>query len=72
MIEVRCCCEPENLIGHVPEEEGLKAGLVLRETEPEGFAFDSNHDEEAVRRIPGFEEARGPKGPKTWKKTWKK
>lgn len=75
MHEVRCCCNADNLIGTVPEEAGLAAGLQLRELEEGGVAFDSNHNEEAVRNIPGFQEATSSAS-KTWKKTgtktWKK
>jgi hypothetical protein len=72
MTEVRCCCSPENLIGYVPEEAGREAGLELRELDDGTFAFDSNHDADAVREIPGFTEAAHKPGTKTWKKTWRK
>lgn len=72
MIEVRCCCDPSNLIGLLPQEVGEKAGLCLRELEEGGVAFDSNHDADAVRALPGFTAACEPEGKKTWKKTWRK
>ena len=81
--EVLCCCDPNNCVGYVPKEEGEKAGLVLRELEDGGEAFDSNHNEEAVKKIPGFKgpdtawngistrdvfAGKKPAGTKTWKK----
>ena len=72
MEEVRCCCEPDNLIGYVPREAGEAAGLTLRELEPEGMAFDSNHDADAVREIPGFLDASAATSSRLPGKTWKK
>lgn len=51
LTEVRCCCNPENLIGYVPEHTD---GLLLREMTDGSRAFDSNHNAEAVRKLPGF------------------
>ena len=67
LTEVRCCCNPENLIGFLPSHT---EDLTLRELDDGTFAFDSNHDEALVRNLPGFVEAgpRKPKGPKTWRK----
>lgn len=70
-VDVLCCCNPSNCIGNVPEDAGREAGLQLRELEQGGFAFDSNHDADAVREIPGFTEGSISAGKKTWKKTWK-
>lgn len=86
MIEVRCCCVPENLIGFLPEG----AGLPLRETEDAegniGVAYSSEERPlTEIRGMAGFVEAGGPKRtwakprPKTWRekpkpkpKTWRK
>lgn len=77
MTEVLCCCDPNNLVGVVPTQAGLDAGLQLRDLEEGGQAFDSNDNPAAVRDIPGFVPpenivARKTTGTKTWKKTWKK
>lgn len=74
MTEVRCCCDPSNLMGHVPEISGIAAGLVLRELEDGGLAFsgeDVGHKQ--IAAIPGFTptDTRGlhkKGGKKTWKK----
>lgn len=67
LTEVRCCCNPENLIGYLPSDT---EDLTLRELTDGTFAFDSNHDADTVRSLPGFIEAgpKKPKGPKTWRK----
>lgn len=71
--DVRCCCNPSNLIGSVPTQVGLNAGLVVRELEQGGSAFDSNDNEELIRLMPDFEPPVEVQGAtKTWKKTWKK
>ncbi len=71
--EVRCCCDPDNLIGLIPKEVGLEEGLALRELEDGGEAFDSDDDADRVRAMPGFQEAvHKPGGGKSWKKTWRK
>jgi len=51
----------------------LNAGLVVRELEQGGSAFDSNDNEELIRLMPDFEPPVEVQGAtKTWKKTWKK
>lgn len=70
LTEVRCCCNPSNLIGFLPSDT---PDLALRELNEGGFAFDSNHDEDAIRRRPGFVPASQEEASKkTWKKTWRK
>ena len=70
LTEVRCCCNPSNLIGFLP---GDTDDLELRELNDGTFAFDSNHDEDGIRSRPNFVPAEaGQKSPKTWKKTWRK
>lgn len=70
LTEVRCCCEPSNLIGFLPSTTD---DLTLRELHDGTFAFDSDHDEDGIRSRPDFvPAAAGPKKPKTWKKTWRK
>lgn len=71
MIEVLCCCKPENVIGMLPEG----APLILRDTEYEdgtfaGHAYDSHGlSENAIRALPGFMEAGTKRKPhKTWRK----
>ena len=72
LVEVRCCCQPDNLVGHISYDVGIEHGLQLRETEPFGFAFDTNHDAEGVKALPTFTENKTV----TWRqgtvKTWKK
>ena len=72
MIEVRCCCKPENLIGQLPEG----AVLPLRELDDGTIAYSSEgHAEEEIRAMPGFQRyvASGRGGTKkTWRKTWRK
>lgn len=75
MTEVRCCCDPDNLLGHLPESDGLAAGLKLRELDDGSKAFDSNDNEDFVKSLPTFEPAVGSSESKTWKegkKTWRK
>jgi hypothetical protein len=69
MKEVRCCCQPENLIGYLPDDTD---DLNLRELSDGTFAFDSNHQEDLIREREDFVPAQAGKSkPKTWKKTWK-
>lgn len=76
MTEVRCCCNPSNLLGHVPMEAGEAAGLILRELQDDTMAFSGEGRPHAsLSEIPGFERSplqAMPHGPKTWKKTWRK
>lgn len=67
MIEVRCCCTPENLIGHVPYEAGVNAHLELRELDDGSHAF-SSEERQDIETIPGFRPARKPGGRRTWRK----
>lgn len=69
LTEVRCCCQPENLLGFLPSET---EDLELRELNDGTFAFDSDHDEDGIRQRPEFVPYNGPKSPKTWRKTWRK
>ncbi len=65
-MEIRCCCTPENLIGHVPHNEGIKAGLELRELDDGSHAFSSEGVE--IDQIPGFERDNRKGGKKTWRR----
>lgn len=62
MIEVRCCCEPENLIGLLPE--GMD--LPLRELDDGTFAYEAHGMTETQILAAG-----GRKGKKGRRKTWK-
>ena len=43
LVEVRCCCHPENLIGYVTFADGAEAGLQLFQTEsPDCVLLDYN------------------------------
>ena len=67
MTEIRCCCTPENLIGHVPMSAGTAAGLQLRELDDGSYAF-SSEERTDIDRIPGFERDNRKGGKKTWRK----
>ena len=74
MTEVRCCCNPSNLMGHVPEHSGIAAGLGLRELDDGTMAFSGEgFGHRRIAAIPGFSQAdtRGlhkKGGKKTWRK----
>lgn len=70
LVEIRCCCKPENLIGYLPSTSNLE----LRQLQDDTWAFSSNDDEEGVRAMLGFVEAetKDMSSKVTWKKTWKK
>lgn len=69
LTEVRCCCNPSNLIGYLPSEI---TDYELRELDDGTFAFDSNHEEDIIRSRPDFVAFNENTGRKTWRKTWKK
>ena len=74
-MEVRCCCTPENLIGHLPVPTAFLSVLPIRELEDGTFAYSSdNRLVEEIQLMPGFIEPepesihkKGGKG-KSWKK----
>ena len=74
LTEVRCCCNPTNLMGHVSEHLGIAAGLGLRELDDDTVAFSGEGlGHKQIAAIPGFTPAdtRGlhkKGGKKTWKK----
>ena len=76
MTEVRCCCDPSNLMGHVPEHSGMAAGLGLQELDDGTMAFSGEgRDLGTLGAISGFEAAPRSlhrKGGKGGKKTWRK
>lgn len=66
-MEVRCCCEPGNLLGEIDYWEGLEAGLKPRELDDGTYAFPSHGTD--VNTIPGFVRTnKGKGGKKTWRK----
>ena len=73
-MNIHCCCTPENVLGEIDTEEGLKNGLSIRQLDDLSFAFSS--EERPVSEfesIPTFRKARrGSGGKKTWRKTWRK
>lgn len=81
LVEVRCCCNPERLVGFLPFSVGQHHGLTLRELDDNaGYAFDietiagsfaSNEERTAfVMNLPTFVAAPETfnRGTKTWKK----
>jgi len=72
--EVRCCCNPDNLIGYLPADV---TDYEVLELEGGGSAFNSQDEEEVIRARSDFREevtdVLDPSvGKKTWKKTWRK
>jgi hypothetical protein len=67
MTEIRCCCTPENLIGHAPMMVGISAGLQLRELDDGTHAFSSDERDD-IDQIPGFVRDNRKGGKKTWRK----
>lgn len=68
MVEVRCCCIPGNLIGHLPLTAGTAAGLRLRPLTDGTYAF-SSEDRSDIDTLPGFVRSnRKGGGKKTWRK----
>ena len=66
-MEIRCCCAPENLMGHISEEDGANAALRQRELTDGSFAFASE-DRDDLDSIPGFVRDNRKGGKKTWRK----
>ena len=68
MMEVRCCCKPENLIGYLPAVEYI-GKLSIRELDDGSLAFTAeNHDHLAVKFMPGFVEAESEGKKKKWRR----
>lgn len=75
--EVRCCCQPDNLIGYLPADVTDYEVLPI---EGGGSAFNSNHEEDVIRARPDFQETVSAVAildapmlsKKTWRKTWRK
>lgn len=54
-MEVRCCCTPENLIGHLPVPTEFLSVLPIRELEDGTFAYSSDEKPLAeIQAMPGF------------------
>ena len=72
MIEVRCCCKPENLLGWLPE--ATDTILNLREMDNGEMAYESHgHTVEEIEALPGFVAVgRKPKRKKIPKRTWRR
>ncbi len=55
-MEIRCCCTPENLIGHLPAPTAFLSVLPIRELEDGTFAYSSEERRLAdIQAMPGFE-----------------
>ena len=76
--EVRCCCNPENLLGYLPADV---TDYEVLELEQGGSAFNANDEEDLIRARPDFLEkvmtgvtldVPEETSAKTWKKTWRK
>ena len=70
MTDVLCCCNPDNQVGTIDHDAGVKAGLELREWEDDagntGLAFSSHGAD--LDKIPGFVRGGRKGGRKTWRK----
>jgi len=62
-MEVRCCCNPENLIGHLPK--GL--AFPIRELDDESFAYVADSLPDDI-----LEKAKAHKKGKGRSKSWRK
>ena len=85
-MQVLCCCNPSNEVGHIPLDAGIAAGLEIRRWEDaeghRGVAFALNHQPvEVLSQIPGFQVTTpqpvpegliAGSGKKTWETSGKK
>ena len=70
MIQVRCCCEPSNLVGYLPPDSGLEL-MTYVEDGKEIPAYSSHGlTLEALKKKSGFRPAKKKRKPKK-KGTWK-
>lgn len=68
MIDVLCCCEPENVIGELPEGAFLPLRKTIDANGREGIAYSSdNLSLDNIRAMPGFEMGKKRKPRKTWR-----